>query len=196
MRETHEPTILKRRSRASALEGDANQDLEDHGIRVQQWLKSIPLARPAHMFLVEPVVTMLSIYIALTFAIIYCFSTSLPFAFDQVYGFSPEEQGLVFLSLVVGYIVSGPTTVIPYLLQQRSNKVSSSIQSGESPPIAPERLLFPAMFGSVGLPISFFWFGWSAKADVHWSCPVVAVGLFAWGNNLIYVSLHISFIDL
>lgn len=153
-------------------------------------LKSIPLFRPLKMLVVEPVVTMLSLYIAFTFAVVYCFSTSIPYSFSTVYHFAPEDQGLVFSSLVLGYVLSAPTMVVPYLWQIRANKTTGQDGERHAGAVAPERLLFPAIMGSVALPISFFWFAWSAKPSVHWICPTVALALFSWGNNLIYVSLR------
>jgi hypothetical protein len=133
------------------------------------------------MFFIEPVVGFTSLYISLTFAAVYCFSTSIPLAFEKVYNFSPEAQGLVFISLIVGYVLAAPAMVIPYLWQQNDIEPQT---------IKPERLLFPAMMGSIALPVSFFWFAFSAKLTVHWIYPVISLGLFAWGNDLVYVSLQ------
>lgn len=189
VQETHAQTILRRREKfAERNEVDAAFHPATRVAYIQSWLKSIPLIRPVHMLLVEPVVTMLSLYIAFTFAVVYCFSTSIPFSFATVYGFTPKAQGLVFVSLVVGYVLSVPTMVIPYLRQQKAHAHASSSAGRNDQSMAPERLLFPAMIGSVGLPISFFWFAWSARPDVHWICPVIALALFSWGNDLVYVS--------
>jgi hypothetical protein len=65
---------------------------------------------------------------------------------------------------------------------------SSSLESLKSE-AQPERLLWPALFGAVALPVSLFWFGWSAEAQVPWACPNMALSLFSCGNNLLYVSL-------
>lgn len=40
--------------------------------------------------------------VAFNFAAVYCFSASIPYAFNVEYGFGIEAQGLVFISLVVG----------------------------------------------------------------------------------------------
>ena len=198
VQETHTKTLLRRRRKLARIIPSitANQPAP-HLVYFQSWLKSIPLVRPVQMLFVEPVVMMLSLYIAFTFAVVYCFSTSIPYSFSTVYNFTPEAQGLVFISLIIGYVLSAPTMVIPYLRQQQAHARADSNVEGNSAPIAPERLLFPAMIGSVGLPISFFWFAWSARPDVHWICPVVALGLFSWGNDLVYVSSgRLTFSDI
>lgn len=43
------------------------------------------------------------------------------------------------------------------------------------------------MFGSIGIPLGLFWFGWTADKGVHWAVPVVAAIPFAWGNLLLFV---------
>lgn len=42
------------------------------------------------------------------------------------------------------------------------------------------------MIGSAGLPAGLFWFGWTARPDMHWLCPVVAIVPFAWGNFCLF----------
>lgn len=43
------------------------------------------------------------------------------------------------------------------------------------------------MIGSVLLPISLFWFAWTAQKDVHWITPIIATVPFGCGNLLVYV---------
>lgn len=191
IRETHPQTIRHRREVVTAEQvADAVHRPGERRAYMMALLKSIPLVRPLKMLVVEPVVTMLSLYIAFTFAVVYCFSTSIPYSFSTVYHFAPKDQGLVFSSLVLGYMLSAPSMAIPYLWQIRANKPSGPDGGRHARAVAPERLLFPAIMGSVALPISFFWFAWSAKPSVHWICPTVSLALFAWGNNLIYVSIR------
>lgn len=159
------------------------------GQRIKSFLAAVPFVQPLHMLIHEPVVCLFSLYIAFNFAVVYCFSASIPFVFKKHYGFDLQSQGLVFISLVVGYLVSGPTMIIPFMNQmhrdQTTESVSPSLAAFESS-AQPEKLLWPALLGAVALPLSFFWFGWSAAAHVHWACPVIALGLYSWGNNLLY----------
>lgn len=126
---------------------------------------------------------------AFNFAVVYCFAASIPFVFKTEYGFELQAQGLVFVALIVGYLVSAPNMIVPYMKQMRNEQAQDpSVSALESlDRLSPERLLWPALLGSVGLPISFFWFGWSAQTHVHWVCPVIALALYSWGNNLLYV---------
>ena len=44
------------------------------------------------------------------------------------------------------------------------------------------------MIGSFLLPLGLFWFGWTARSDISWASPVVAIIPFAWGNLCLFVS--------
>ena len=61
------------------------------------------------------------------------------------------------------------------------------------PPV--EKRLYYAMIGSIALPISLFWFGWSAHYRVHWICPVIAEALYAFGNVLVVMSSNLYLVD-
>lgn len=45
------------------------------------------------------------------------------------------------------------------------------------------------MLGSFGVTGGLFWFGWSARPNVHWIVPVLAGVSFGWGNLCIFVRL-------
>ncbi|KAI9877108.1 MAG: hypothetical protein M1830_004759 [Pleopsidium flavum] len=196
IRETHKYTIIRRRNVQAGLEP---VDLERLGMthlaRAKSMVTSISIVRPVHMLLVEPVIGLLALYIAFNFAVVYCFSASLPFVFHEVYNFGPEAQGLVFISLVIGYVLSAPTMVIPYRRWQKKESKASLSTNVDPETLAPERLLWPAMLGSIALPISFFWFAWSAKSGVHWICPVISLAFFSWGNDLIYNAAQLYLLE-
>ncbi|KAF2450241.1 putative MFS transporter [Karstenula rhodostoma CBS 690.94] len=168
------------------------------GEYIKSLLAAIPFVRPLHMLIHEPVVCLFSLYIAFNFTAIYCFSASIPFVFKTQYGFSLQSQGLVFTGLIVGYLISGPTMIFPYMKQMQKNQAANSSSANIEPfenGTQPESLLWPALIGAVALPVSFFWFGWSAEAQVHWACPITALGLYSWGNNLLYNAAQLYLLE-
>lgn len=58
-------------------------------------------------------------------------------------------------------------------------------EPGKIPP--PEERLYAGMMGSVAIPISLFWFGWTSRASVHWIVPILSGVPFGWGLILIFV---------
>lgn len=107
------------------------------------------------MLVTEPVVIFFSIYVAFNFSVLYAFFAAFPYVFESVYRFSTVESGLVFLALGVGCLLAIPTVGLcnAFLYQP---KVRAAKAAGGSGAIAPEYSLFPAMFGSFGIPIGLF----------------------------------------
>lgn len=42
------------------------------------------------------------------------------------------------------------------------------------------------MAGGILIPISMFWFGWTARESVHWIVPIIGSSLFAAGIFLLF----------
>lgn len=150
----------------------------------------IALFRPLQMLLSEPIVALICLYVACEFATLFSFFAALPLVFQGVYGFGIENSGLVFLSIVVGCILGALTVLICDILLYRPH--AAEFPGGH---ILPEYRLFPAMIGSIGLPIGLFWFGWTSRANIYWVSPAVAIMIFAWGNLCVFVSTTQYIVD-
>ncbi|KAJ5394934.1 uncharacterized protein N7487_009237 [Penicillium crustosum] len=151
---------------------------------------TISLLRPIHMLLTEPIVGFICLYIACEFATLFSFFAAFPLIFQGIYHFNIEDSGLVFLAIVIGSIL-GTVTVILCNIFLYLPKVSKH-PDGQVPP---EYRLYPALIGSVGLPIALFWFAWTTRADISWASPVVAIVVFAWGNLCVFVSTTQYIVD-
>ena len=55
--------------------------------------------------------------------------------------------------------------------------------------LKPEKRLPPAFVGAFAIPICLFWFGWSARPDVHWIVPIIGSSLFSMGAFLLFNSV-------
>ncbi|OLN97197.1 Polyamine transporter 4-like protein 1 [Colletotrichum chlorophyti] len=181
-------TVLKRR-RAKQL-GLPVERQPAAGERVQEFL-TIALTRPLRMLFTEPIVSFICLYVACEFATLFCFFAALPYVFGTVYGFGIEQQGLVFISIAVGSVLGCLTVLV-------CNALLYLPQTKKYPPhrTPPEHRLYPAMIGSVGMPIGLFWFGWTARPDVSWASPAVAITPFAWGNICLFVSTMQYLVDV
>ncbi|OJJ56743.1 hypothetical protein ASPSYDRAFT_80515 [Aspergillus sydowii CBS 593.65] len=151
---------------------------------------TIALFRPVQMLLSEPIVALICLYVACEFATLFSFFAAFPLVFQGVYGFGIESSGLVFLSIVVGCLLGALTVLICDILLYRPR--AAKVPGGHIPP---EYRLFPAMVGSIGLPVGLFWFGWTSRANIHWASPVVAIMVFAWGNLCVFVSTTQYIVD-
>ncbi|KAM0274305.1 hypothetical protein ACHAQH_007979 [Verticillium albo-atrum] len=178
-KETYHPVLERRRAKKLG-----HPIAERPPLRKQMFtFLRISLVRPLHMLFTEPIITFVALYVACEFATLFAFFAGVPFVFSTVHGFTIEQQGLVFLSIVIGCLLGAITiivlTVVLYLPQVKRLYPER---------VQPEYRLFPAMFGSIGLPVSLFMFGWTARDDISWTVPAFAIIIFAWGNLCVFVS--------
>jgi hypothetical protein len=178
-KETFHPVIKRRRAKELGIDLPPSPPLSSQ-LRL---FATISLLRPIHMLLTEPIVGFICLYIACEFATLFSFFAAVPLIFTGVYHFNPENSGLVFLAIVAGCLL-GTVTVLICNIFLYLPKVAKHAGSQ----VPPEHRLYPALIGSVGLPIGLFWFAWTARADISWASPVVAIMVFAWGNLCVFVS--------
>lgn len=159
-------------------------------IKQVEFFLTIALIRPVMMLFTEPIVAFICLYMAFSFAMLFCFFASIPYVFEGVYHFNPESTGLIYISIVVGCILGAVTMVLCDVFFYRP-------QIPKHPPhqIPPEWRLVPAMIGSLGIPMGVFWFGWTARADIHWASSAVAIMPFAWGNICLFISTMQYIVD-
>ncbi|KAJ5691130.1 hypothetical protein N7488_011865 [Penicillium malachiteum] len=185
-RETFHAKIKRRRSRELGLEPPPTQPLSS---KIKLFV-TVALLRPVQMLFTEPIVTFTCLYIACEFGTLFSFFAAIPLVFQELYGFGLEDSGLVFLAIVVGCTL-GVITVLAcdFLIYQKK----SAQLKGQ--PIPPELRLYPALIGSIGLPVGLFWFAWASKASISWASPTFAIMIFAWGNLCVFVTTSQYIVD-
>lgn len=184
MKETYKKVLLTRRAKQFGIPGpDGTERPASEKIKL---LLTVTLFRPWQMFFTEIIVGAFAFYVGFNFAIYYSFFAAFPYIFFTVYHFGLSSRGLVFLGLAVGNVVAfclvAVLSRVIYLKRVRAIK-----EGKESKPVPEERLKL-ALIGSVFVPLGLFWFGWTTRSSVHWICPIIASGFFAFGNFLIFVS--------
>ncbi|THV86385.1 multidrug resistance protein-like protein [Aureobasidium pullulans] len=137
-------------------------------------MAKMTLVKPFSLTLTEPIVFALNLYIALIYAVLYCWLESIPIAFEQVYGFSLGITGLCYLGICVGGLICIP----PYWYY---NYYYVENRFSEDGTLRPEIRLEPALVTCFALPICLFMFGWTARVDVHWIVPIIATAFFTIG---------------
>jgi len=70
-----------------------------------------------------------------------------------------------------------------YVYQQRLAKQPAGI--------AAEQRLWATMLGTLLMPISLFWFAWTARPGVHWMVSLVAAAFFGRAINIIFVRISL-----
>lgn len=184
MRETYKKLILDRESTKCAI------CREDFVEVVTPSYGKVLIAhglRPLKMLFTEPLVAVLSLYIGFAFGVIYGCFTAVPYIFTTQYGFSAQQDGLVFLGMSAGYVIATIGVIILALRKRRA--IVKMIAAKQRPTVpAPEAQLLLAQVGSPLIVVSLFMLGWTAHARVHWIVPVIALGIYACGFILVFVS--------
>ena len=184
--ETSSANILYRRTRRlRKLTGRENlkcqPEIESEGITTREIAMMI-LVRPFTLNFTEPMVFLLNLYIALIYGLLYVWFESFPIVFNGIYHFNLGQLGLAFLGILVGAFI-----VIPPYYYWTYKKVEPQFDQGGN--VSPEARLPPALVGGFFIPICLFWFGWSARPNIHWIMPIIGSSFFAVGTFLLFNSV-------
>ncbi|KAL2042548.1 hypothetical protein N7G274_005042 [Stereocaulon virgatum] len=126
------------------------------------------LLRPFKMLLLEPILTLVTIYMAFIYGMIYLFFESYPIAFQEERGWNGGVGALPFLGITIGVIVG--VTLITYTTNTRYRRKME--ERGGKP--VPEERLVPMIIGAFLLPIGLFWFAWTSNPHITWVPQVLA----------------------
>ncbi|KAK5202026.1 hypothetical protein LTR16_000667 [Cryomyces antarcticus] len=192
MPETYAPVVLEGRAQKMRKEtGNPNIfapiELEKKGMKQ---MITVVLTRPIRMFCFEAIVLFTCLYLSLAYAIFYVFFQSYPIIFVGIYGFNYGEEGLTFLPIGVGATIAcGLYLYWDYLLQKAKARDAPWSRSEEY------RRLPLACLGGPLFVVSLFWFGWTARADIHWIVPTLAAIPFGIGFLLLFMALLNYLVD-
>lgn len=182
--ETSEANILYRRAkRLRKATGDdrLKSQSEIDSVHHTKRHYALALGRAFTLTFTEPIVFFVDLYTALLYGVLFLWFESFPLVFNDIYGFSLGEQGLVFLGIFIGGIITVPA----YLLWVTYRLIPNMIK----PSFKPEMVLPPTFFGSIALPICLFWYGWSAQKSVHWIVPIIGSSFFTVGIVTLFNSI-------
>ena len=165
--------LLKRAKRLRKATGNENLKSQSELDAAPKVTTASQLALLASAFVLtftEPIVFIMDLYTALLYGVLFLWFESFPFVFGGIYHFNLGQQGLVFLGIFVGGVVTLPL----FLLWIKHRIVPRFTQPG----FRPEMVLPPTFFGSAALPMCLFFYGWSARPSVHWIVPVIGSSFF------------------
>ncbi|KAL2811963.1 major facilitator superfamily domain-containing protein [Aspergillus granulosus] len=192
IKETYAPVLIRRKTARLAKELGRN-DLRsaydpDGGISPANILKQ-GLKRPMLLLFKSPIISFLATYMSVCYGLLYLFFTTIPSVFEEQYGFSPGITGLAYIGLGIGFSVGLLITATT------SDKILMKLAARSGGTLEPEMRLPLLVFWACLLPVSFFWYGWTADKQVHWIVPIIGMVPFGLAMMGVWMPIQIYTID-
>ncbi|KAJ5176422.1 Major facilitator superfamily multidrug transporter FLU1 [Penicillium canariense] len=183
LQETYPPIILVQKAaelRRRTQNWGIHAKQEEIEVDYRQLIRK-NLLRPVKILFLEPIVLLLSIYMAFLYGLLYLFLTAYPIVFQRIHGFHPGVGGLPYWGLVIGECLGGV-----YIILTQPSYNRKLVANNDIP--VPEWRMPPAIVGSVAFAGGLFWFGWSGwKAEIHWAVPMTSGLLIGFGLFCIFL---------
>ncbi|KAI1656590.1 MFS general substrate transporter [Daldinia decipiens] len=177
LRETYPPVILIEKAaelRRRTKNWGIHAKQEEIEVDFKELLQK-NFTRPMRLLFTEPIITLLSIYMAFIYGLLYLFLTAYPFVFTGIHHFSSGQSGLAFFGMIIGQLLAGTVVLLDQPSYQRKLAANNGV------PI-PEWRLPIVIAGGVSFTGGIFWFGWSGyRSDIHWIVPAASGILTGFG---------------
>lgn len=190
--ETYGPVLLRQRAKKlSKLSGKvylSQADASSGKVSVSHAFKT-SLSRPWILLFREPIVFLLSIYMAIIYGTLYMMFAAFPIVYQEERGWSEGIGGLAFLGVAVGMVAAVAYSIWD---NKRYNRAAENDPSGFAPP---EARLPPGMIGGIAVPIGLFWFAFTNYPSIHWMVSITAGAPFGFGMVLVFLAIMNYLID-
>lgn len=130
--------------------------------------------RPWKMLLRSPIMALLSTLVGFTGALLYLLLTTTAPFFRAAYAWPLDTAGLAYLGLGAGSLVG------LVLFACTSDLAAARLTKANDGLYKPEMRMVTAIVPALFIPVSFFWYGWSAQVRAHWLVPLLALAPFGF----------------
>lgn len=188
--ETNATILLRKRAaRLQKITGRVHHSkLDDKRTPPAQAFKGA-LVLPWVFLFKEPIVFLLSLYMAIIYGILYLLFAAYPIVFQIVRGWSEGKSGLAFLGILVGILIAEAYT-FPIFIRYKKKSIAAA------PGLLPPEARLPDSFlGAIALPAGLFWFAWTSALPTHWMAPVAAGVPFGFGMVSVFIPVFNYLID-
>ncbi|KAJ4982688.1 major facilitator superfamily transporter [Stagonosporopsis vannaccii] len=190
--ETYAPALLQRRaaslSRLKGMQYRSRFETTSGRIEPKAAFKKA-MSRPWILLFREPIVFLLSIYVAILYGTLYMLFPAFPIVYQEARGWSDSTGGLAFIGLAVGMVCS---VIYSIFENQRYSNLLGSECSGRA---QPEARLPPGIVGAVAIPVGLFWFAWTNDTGKHWLISIAAGIPLGFGVVLVILSVVNYLVD-
>lgn len=188
--ETYSPVLLCKRARTlSTLTGKTYRSkVEEYG-KPNSAIVKMAFVRPWLLLSVEPVILLISTYLAIVYGILYLLFAAFPVVYHEERGWNSSVATLPFLAVLVGMAIGVIyCTVYDKLYARRGldNVDNTSFV---------ERRLQPATVGAIAIPIGLFMFAWTNSPSIHFMASAIGTAFFGLGLVNIFISMSNYLVD-
>ncbi|EAW22482.1 MFS transporter [Aspergillus fischeri NRRL 181] len=189
--ETYAPVLLRRRAeKLSKHTGKvyvSKIDIDQGRVTLKDAFKTA-LSRPWILLFKEPIVFLLSLYMAIIYGTLYMLFSAYPIVFQGVRQWNQGVGSLPFLGIMVGMMFA-----VAYSVWDNKRYVQVQDKHGGFAP--PEARLPPTLIASIAIPIGLFWFAWTNYPSIHWIVCILAGAPFGFGMVLVFLGIMNYLID-
>lgn len=189
--ETYAPVLLRRRAeRLSQITGKVYRsklDIDQGRTTLKAAFKTA-LSRPWVLLFKEPIVFLLSLYMAIVYGTLYMLFAAYPIVFQVYRGWNQGIGSLPFLGIMIGMLAA-----VVYSIVDNKRYVRTEANHGGFAP--PEARLPPCLIASIAIPVGLFWFAWTNYPSIHWMASIAAGAPFGFGMVLVFLSIMSYLID-
>lgn len=182
----HRKTVELRKAHAR---NDLKSCYDDTNDRSTSQVLLTGLIRPLKMLVLSPHVFFLSLYIAFVFGVVYLLYTTIPTVFEQTYAFSASQTGLVYLALGFGNILGW---LVVTFLSDRLVVAQAQANGGD---FEPEMRLTISIYFGVFLPVTLFWYGWSAHYAANVWSTIISLVPYGFGIMGLFLGITTYLVD-
>lgn len=190
--ETYAPVLLRQRARKlSKISGKVYRshiDIKQGPTTAGDAFKTA-LSRPWLLLFREPIIIILSIYMAIIYGTLYMLFGAYPIVYQQQRGWSEGISGLAFIGVAIGMVFAIIYSIF------FDNRRYQRVTDGSGGFASPEARLHGVIVGGCVLPIGLFWFSWTNSPSLPWAASMAAGIPFGFGMVLVFLGLMNYLID-
>lgn len=179
------PETLAKPSSEETANGDKN-------VSFLQTIRRDALAPfPKLKYLAVPSITLCIAYVSICFASLYCFNTTLPYAYSaSPYNFSAIEVGLCYISNCLGYAIG---SVVGGQLSDAKLRQYQRTHDGAIDPVV---RIHTVWYGVGFVPAGLIIYGWLVEEKTFWLAPLVGAFFFGLGLMLVTSTIMPFLVDV
>ncbi|KAF2766156.1 general substrate transporter [Teratosphaeria nubilosa] len=193
LKETHHGVVLERKAKRLRKEtGNPAWHIRSEGKVAENANEGIvqSFTRPIRILLFSSVCSMMCIYVAVLYGLLYILFTTFSFVFEDVYQFSTSASGLSYLGSGVGTIAG-----LLYAMKLADRRYGQKLAAGQKPQPEDRLPLYMIIPAVVTIPAGFLIYGWGADYKAHWIVPQIGTAVTGFGVIIVLMCINTYLVD-